>query len=146
MTTDPTTPIRPPMARLSVLLVGACVVAAGIGAGVGVSRDAGWMPGVMSLGASLPGVAVSLLLLSIRPAAPAGTWAIPVVAGTMVRAFLSLLIALGVILAMDPDRALFLLTVLGALLACLAIEVGVVLSMMHTRDAAPAASLEGVRS
>jgi len=146
MTHDAATPVRPPLARLSVSMVVACVAAAGIGAAIGTQKGLGVTPGLLSLGASLPGVIVSLLLLKIRPAQPAGMWAVPVIAGSMVRAFLTLIIALGILFSMDPDRALFLLTVLGALLVCLAIEVGVVLTMVNTRDAAQPASLEGARS
>lgn len=134
------------MARLSVLMFGACVIVATGGAFIGSQRGLGFDAGLLSLGATIPGILISLLLLNIRPAQPAGMWAVPVVAGTMVRAFVTLLIAIGIFLSMDPDRAVFLLTVLGALLVCLAIEVGVVLSMVNTRVAVESASLEGVRS
>lgn len=158
MPNDPASPIRPPLLRLSAALLGVCVAGAAAGVWVGDMRGVSAQPGLLTLGATVPGVLASLVLLAIRPAQPAHAWAVPVVAGTMVRAMVALLIALAVVSTMTVDKPVFLLTVLGVLLACLAIEVGVVVSMirahgpdpkptLHNRDAGPAhASLEGARS
>jgi cytochrome bd-type quinol oxidase subunit 1 len=103
--------------------------------------------GPSSLAATLPGLAASLGVLALRPAQPAHAWAMPVLAGTMLRAMLTLMIALVVVTATAIDKPVFMLTVLGVLLACLAIEVGVVLRMINPRGAATQpASLEGARS
>lgn len=141
MTPDPLTPVRPPLARLSAALVVVCVVAAGVGGLVsGSVRD-----GLLSLGATLPGVVISTLLLTVRPAQPAARWGVPVLAGTMVRALVTLGVAYAMAESMDADRKTLMLTALGALLGCLVVEVGAVLSMLNARGS-HAASLEGARS
>jgi len=64
-----------------------------------------------------------------------------------VRAMVTLLICLALVAATSVDKPVFMLTVLGVLLACLAMEVGVVLRMINPRGAeAQPASLEGARS
>lgn len=147
MVPDAATPVRPPLLRLTAALVGVSVLGAGFAGWIATTRDGSFTLGLMTLAATLPGVAASLLLLAARPAQPAGMWAVPVLAGTMLRAMISLLIGLGMVTAMPLDKPVFLLTVLGVLLACLAIEVGVVLTLVNARGAAPqAAPLEGARS
>lgn len=158
MTNDASTSVRLPLLRLGAVLLGVCAAGAGLGVWIGIARGVSIQPGLLTLGATIPGVLASLTLLALRPAQPAHAWALPVVAGTMVRAMVALLIALAVISTVSTDKPVFLLTVLGVLLACLAIEVGVVLSMirahgvdpqptLHNRDRGQAhASLEGARS
>lgn len=143
--TTPTT--RPPLGRLIPALVGVCMVGAVIGAVMVPQSQAAAPMWVLILGATLPGVAASSLLLLSRPAMPAGQWAMPVLVGTMARAFLTLLISIGVVQTMPVEKSVFLLTVLGVLLACLAIEVGAVLNMVQSRGAGDCpAPLEGARS
>jgi hypothetical protein len=147
MAIDAATPVRPPLLRLTLAMGGVCVLGAVIAGWLATTRDGSATLGALTLAATVPGLAASLLLLVSRPAQPAGTWAVPVLAGTMLRAMISLGVALAMITLMAIDKPVFLLTVLGVLLACLAIEVGVVLNMVHTRAGARGpATLEGARS
>ena len=147
MAPDPATPVRPPLLRLAAGMFGVAVAASLAGGCVAVARDVPFWVGPLTLAATVPGLAASVALLTMRPAQPAHAWATPVLAGTMLRALLTLLIALVVVIATAIDKPVFMLTVLGVLLACLAIEVGVVLRMINPRGAATQpASLEGARS
>jgi hypothetical protein len=128
-------------------MFGVAIAASLAGGFVATARGVPFWVGPSSLAATLPGLAASLGVLALRPAQPAHAWAMPVLAGTMLRAMLTLMIALVVVTATAIDKPVFMLTVLGVLLACLAIEVGVVLRMINPRGAATQpASLEGARS
>lgn len=147
MAHDPATPVRPPLLRLAAGMFGVAVAAAVAGGLIAGARGVPFWVGPLSLTATLPGLAASVGLLALRPAQPAHAWAMPVLAGTMLRAMLTLMVALVVVTATAIDKPVFMLTVLGVLLACLAIEVGVVLRMINPRGAATQpASLEGARS
>lgn len=147
MAQDPVNPVRPPVGRLAAGMVGLAAIGAMVGAWIATTRDASPTLGPLTLVATLPGMGASLGLLALRPPQPAHAWALPVVAGTMVRAMITLLIGLVVVTAVSVDKPVFMLTVLGVLLACLAIEVGVVLRMINPRGAAQQpVSLEGARS
>ena len=144
---DAAAPTRPPLLRLALAQVGVCAAGVGVAGWLAVQRGGDFDLGLLTLGATLPGVAAALLLLASRPAQPAGAWAVPVLAGSMVRALLTLAIAVGMTQAAPLDKPVFLLTVLGVLLACLVIEVGTVLNLINSRGAAgTGASLEGARS
>lgn len=147
MAHDPATTVRPPLLRLAAGMVGVGVAGAIAGGWFATTRELPFAVGPMTLAATLPGMAASLGLLAMRPAQPAHAWAVPVVAGTMVRAMVTLLICLALVAATSVDKPVFMLTVLGVLLACLAMEVGVVLRMINPRGAeSQPASLEGARS
>ncbi len=146
MVHDAATHTRPPLLRLGVAMLGSCLLGAVVAGWMASLRGGSVSLGALTLAATIPGVAVSLLLIAPRPAQPLHAWAMPVLAGGLVRAFVCLGVALAVVETTQVDKPVFLLTVLGVLLACLAIEVGSVLNMVHARGAAQAAPLEGARS
>lgn len=147
MTQDVASPVRPPILRLAAAFLGVGVLGAALAGWVATARGQSASMGLMTLAPSLSGIVASTLLLASRPARPAPAWVVPVLAAGIVRAMVGLLVALVMVGVLSLDKPVFLLTVLGVLLACLAIEVGVVVNMINPRGAATRpACLEGARS
>lgn len=110
----------------------ACVVIGIVGGWVATTMGLAMSDGLWSIGAVLPGILVTLMMLNALPARSAGLWAVPVLGGTMVRAGVVIVIGIGIFLSFDPSKNVFLMTLLMSVLAVLVIDVMMVLSLIRS--------------
>ena len=123
-----------------------CIVIAGLGGLISEQRGGEMADGIWSLLATIPGVLVPMGILLVMPAKQAPEWSVPVLAGTMVRALTVLTIGLAIYMFAEPDRVVFFLTMLIALMFTLIIDVASVLSLIqkHTPTLKPVVDAEGI--
>ncbi len=125
-------PVRLPILKLAAMSVVACV-AIGFGGGwIATTKGLMMSDGLWSIGAVGPGILVTLMVLNALPARSAGLWAVPVLAGTMIRAGIVIVIGFGIFLSFDPSKNIFLMTLLMSVLAVLVIDVMMVLSLIKS--------------
>jgi len=110
----------------------ACVVIGFAGGWVGTTKGLPMSDGLWSIGAVLPGIILTLMTLNMLPARSAGLWAVPVLAGTMIRVGIVIVVGFGIFLSFDPSKNVFLLTLLMSVLAVLVIDVMMVLSLIKS--------------
>jgi hypothetical protein len=124
------------MIRFPAMMIGAismvCCVLIAIAGGYLSTQSSGAMSdGINTLIAMVPGVLVPTIILFLLPAKPAGQWAVPVLAMTVLRAMLALAIGLGVYMIIDPTKTVFFMTLLASLLVTLSIDVASVLYLIQ---------------
>ncbi|MBO6513713.1 MAG: hypothetical protein JJ974_07100 [Phycisphaerales bacterium] len=125
-------PTRLPILKMAGLSVLACVMIGIAGGAISSMREGSMIDGLLTIAAMFPGVLITLMVLNILPARPAGMWGVPVLAGTMFRAGVVAVIGFGVYLALEPTKELYVLTLLVSLLAVLAIDVLMVLVLVKS--------------
>jgi hypothetical protein len=124
------------LVRLPALLIGAismvsCALIAGLGGYLSTQRGGDFNDGLNALIAIVPGVLIPTIILFIMPAKPAGVWAVPVLALTILRALLVMAIGLGVYTIVGADKTVFFMTLLASLLVTLSIDVASVLFLIQ---------------
>lgn len=124
------------LVRLPALLIGAilmvsCALIAGVGGYLSTQRGGDFNDGLNALIAIVPGVLIPTIILFIMPAKPAGVWAVPVLALTILRALLVMAIGLGVYTIVGADKTIFFMTLLASLLVTLSIDVASVLFLIQ---------------
>lgn len=125
-------PVRLPILKMAGLSVLACVMI-GIGGGsVANIRGEVMTDGLWTIAAMLPAVLLTLMGLNLLPSRAAGMWAVPVLAGTMIRAGMVAVLGFVVFLIVEPTKNVFLLTLLMSLLTVLVIDVMSVLSLIKS--------------
>lgn len=143
-----TTPAYDNEMRLPTMLIGsislvACVLVAIAGGMVSAGREGGSLgDGLSTLIATVPGVLATIGILSIMPAKAPGAWAVPVLGGTMLRALLVLTVALAVYVLLGPDRVVFFLTLLAALMIALIVDVALLVMLISKHQTATGAGGE----
>jgi len=125
-------PVRLPILKMAAMSVVACVVIGFAGGWIATTKGLAMSDGAWSIGAVLPGIILTLMTLNMLPARSAGLWAVPVLAGTMIRAGLVIVIGFGIFLTFGPSKNIFLMTLLMSVLAVLVIDVMTVLSLVKT--------------
>jgi len=149
---DQTTPssllpeVKLPVIRTGSIGVFVCVVVAIAGGLIAQQRGGSINDGFWTLVATIPGMLIPMGILSMMPPKPAPAWCVPVLAGTMIRAMTVLTIGLAVYMLISPERVVFFLTMLSALMITLVIDVAAVLSLIqkHTVGDLPMADAEGI--
>jgi hypothetical protein len=124
------------LVRLPALLIGAismvsCALIAGLGGYLSTQRGGDFNDGLNAMIAIVPGVLIPTIILFIMPAKPAGVWAVPVLALTILRAMLVMAIGLGVYTIVGADKTVFFMTLLASLLVTLSIDVASVLFLIQ---------------
>lgn len=124
------------LVRLPALLIGAismvsCALIAGLGGYLSTQRGGDFNDGLNALIAIVPGVLIPTIILFAMPAKPAGVWAVPVLALTILRAMLVMAIGLGVYTIVGADKTIFFMTLLASLLVTLSIDVASVLFLIQ---------------
>ncbi len=124
------------LVRLPALLIGAismvsCALIAGLGGYLSNQRGGDFNDGLNAMIAIVPGVLIPTIILFIMPAKPAGVWAVPVLALTILRAMLVMAIGLGVYMIVGADKTVFFMTLLASLLVTLSIDVASVLFLIQ---------------
>jgi hypothetical protein len=135
------------MVRLPALLIGAismvvCVLIAVVGGYLSTQRVGDLSDGLNTLIAVVPGVLIPTVILFMMPAKPAGVWAVPVLALTVLRAMIVLAIGLVVYMLVGAEKTVFFLTLLASLLATLSIDVASVLFLIQKHAPATDAARE----
>lgn len=130
--------------RLPAMLIGAislfaCVLVAIAGGYLSTQRGGQMSDGVNTLIAMIPGVLIPLATLSLLGRKPAPMWSVPVLAMTVVRALIAMLIGMGVFALIGPDKTVFFMTLLASLLVTLGIDVASVLSLIQKHPTAMSA-------
>ena len=110
-------PVRLPILKLAAMSVVACVVIGFVGGWVATTKGLAMSDGLWSIGALLPGILVTLMMLNALPSRSAGLWAVPVLAGTMVRVGIVIVVGFGVFLSFGPSKNIFLMTLLMSVLS-----------------------------
>lgn len=126
--------VRLPILKMAGLSVLACVMI-GIGGGaIGIIQGGDMNAGLLTIPATLAGVLATLLMLNGLPARPAGTWGVPVLAGTIIRAGIIGAVGFGLYLMSEPVKEIYVLTLLASVLVVLALDVVTVMSLIknHT--------------
>lgn len=124
------------LVRLPALLIGAismvsCALIVGLGGYLSTQRGGEFNDGLYALIAIVPGVLIPTIILFIMPAKPAGVWAVPVLALTILRALIVMAIGLGVYTIVGADKTVFFMTLLASLLVTLSIDVASVLFLIQ---------------
>jgi hypothetical protein len=117
--------IRLPVGRRSVLLLATAIAATLlIAPTLGWFARAPWVQAAyLAAGSVLIGTIVGLGFLKLFPARPVFTWSVLIIAGSMIRIALSLLLAAGLFFRFRPEVAPFWGAYLAASVAVLAVEV-----------------------
>jgi hypothetical protein len=138
--------VKLPAVRIGMLGFVGCVLAAAIGGMLSTQRDGSLNDGLWTLVATIPGVLIPMFILMIMPAKQPGQWGVPVVAGTMIRALVTLTIGLAIYMLIGPAKVVFFLTMLAALMITLVIDVASVLTLIqkHSTSMMPVADAEGI--
>ncbi len=146
--TNQTTPneVKLPLIRTGLIALVICVVIAFAGGMIAQQRGGVMSDGLWSMLATIPGVLIPMGILLMMPAKNAPEWSVPVLAGTMIRALTVLTIGVAIYMIASPDRVVFFLTMLTALMITLTIDVASVLSLIqkHTPGMTPAVDAEGI--
>jgi hypothetical protein len=126
--------VRLPILKMAGLSVLACVMI-GIGGGsIANMQDGTMTDGLLSIAAMLPGVLVTLMALNILGARPAGMWGLPILAGSMIRVGIVTVIGFGLYLMADPNKEIYVLTILASVLVVLALDVVTVMSLVKNHS------------
>ncbi len=135
-----------PLIPTGSIALGACVVIAFVGGFISQQRGGLWSDGLWTLAATIPGVLIPMGILLMMPPKEAHAWSVPVLAGTMIRALTVLTIGIAFYVLVGPDRVVFFLTMLAALMVTLIIDVAAVLSLIqkHTPAMMPSVDAEGI--
>jgi len=132
---DPTEQPTTPLPALKMTGLGAL-------ASLGVALLGGLLGGAMgdaalTLAPMFVAIPMTTLMLGTLGARPAPAWAAPVLGGTVLRALVALSLGIVVFFVAGPDRFVFFLTLAGALVAVLAIDVALTVSLIHTSAPRP---------
>ncbi len=124
------------LVRLPALLIGAismvsCVLISCIGGYLSTQRGGDFSDGLNALIAIVPGVLIPTIILFMMPAQPAGVWAVPVLALTILRALIVMATGLVVHAIIGADKTIFFMTLLASLLVTLSIDVASVLFLIQ---------------
>jgi len=124
------------LVRLPALLIGAismvlCVLIACAGGYLSTQRGGDFNDGLNALIAIVPGVLIPTIVLFMMPAKPAGVWAVPVLALTILRALIVMATGLVVHTITGADKTIFFMTLLASLLITLSIDVASVLFLIQ---------------
>ncbi|MFK7759879.1 MAG: hypothetical protein AB8C13_08030 [Phycisphaerales bacterium] len=130
------TPVRLPILKMAGLSVLASTMIGIAGGALASNRGGVMTDGLLTIAVMLPGILVTLMALNFLPARPAGTWGIPVLAGTMFRAGMVLVIGFGAYLVVEPVKEVFVMTLLCSVLVVLTIDVLSVLSLVRSAEPA----------
>ena len=125
-------PVRLPILKMAAMSVVACVLIGLAGGWAATTKGLAMTDGVWAIGALLPGIILTLMTLNMLPARSAGLWAVPVLAGTMIRAGLVIMIGFGIFLTFGPSKNIFFMTLLMSILAVLVIDVMSLLSLIKS--------------
>ena len=138
--------VKLPLVRTGSIALVVCVLIALIGGMIAQQRGGVMNDGLWSMAATIPGVLIPMGILLAMPAKNAPEWSVPVLAGTMIRALTVLTIGMAIYMIASPDRVVFFLTMLSALMVTLIIDVASVLSLIqkHTPGMTPAVDAEGI--
>jgi len=138
--------VKLPLVRTGSIALVVCVVIAFVGGMIAQQRGGVMTDGLWSMLATIPGVLIPMGILLMMPAKTAPEWSVPVLAGTMIRALAVLTIGMAIYIVASPDRIVFFLTMLTALMITLIIDVASVLSLIqkHTPGMTPAVDAEGI--
>jgi len=123
-----------------------CVVIALIGGLVSQQFSGRFGDGMWTLLATIPGVLIPLGILYAIPAKKPVEWGFPVLAGTLIRAMMVLMIGIPIYLLIGPAKVAFFMTLLAVLLITLVVDVASVMSLIqrHTRPIVVAGGAEGI--
>jgi len=135
------------LVRLPALLIGAisllcCALIACAGGYLSTQRGGELSDGLNTLIAIVPAVLIPTIILFMMPAKPAGVWAVPVLALTILRAMVAMAIGLVVYTLVGADKTIFFMTLLASLLVTLSIDVASVLFLIQKHAPAISAARE----
>ncbi|MEZ6164377.1 MAG: hypothetical protein R3B67_08090 [Phycisphaerales bacterium] len=124
------------MVRLPAMLIGAislvcCALIAYAGGYLSTQRGGEMSDGFNTLIAIVPGVLIPTAILMMLPPKPAGVWAVPVLALTVLRAMIALAIGFAIFMLIEPNKTIFFMTLLTSLLITLSIDVASVLFLIQ---------------
>ncbi len=139
--------VKLPIARLGSSAILVCVLCAFVGGLIGTTQSGGSMrDGMLTLIATVPSVGLALLVLGALPPRIPGMWGVIVIGVSMARSLMALAIGLAVYLTMDPSKFVFFLSLLVALMIVLVIEVATVMFLVHehTPEQSSGLAAEGV--
>lgn len=124
------------LVRLPAMLIGAislvcCVLIAFAGGYLGTQRGGVMSDGLNTLIAIVPSVLIPTAILMMLPPKPAGVWAVPVLALTVLRAMIALAIGFAIFMLIEPNKSIFFMTLLASLLVTLSIDVASVLFLIQ---------------
>lgn len=138
--------VKLPLIQNGLIGLACCVVIAIVGGLIAQQRSGAMSDGVWTLIATIPGVVIPIGILLGMPAKMPGEWGAPVLMGTMIRAMVVLTIGIAFYMIASPDRVVFFLTLLTALMTTLLIDVVSVLSLIqkHAPGMMPTVDAEGI--
>ncbi|MBL4698773.1 MAG: hypothetical protein JKX70_08055 [Phycisphaerales bacterium] len=138
--------VKLPLIRTGLMAMVVCVIVAFVGGIIAQQRGGVMADGLWSMLATIPGVLIPMGILMVIPAKNAPDWSVPVLAGTMIRALTVLTIGIAIYMIAGPERVIFFLTMLTALMVTLIIDVASVLSLIqkHTPGMSQAIDAEGI--
>lgn len=123
--------VKLPIAKLASAALLVCVLGAFIGGSVATTQNGTMKDGMLTLFATIPSIALGLLVLGFLPARMPGMWGVVVLGVSMARSLMALAIGLAVYLTMEPSKFVFFLSLLAVLLIVLVIEVASVMFLVH---------------
>ncbi len=135
------------LVRLPAMLIGAislvcCALIAVAGGYLSTQRGGVMSDGLNTLIAVVPGVLIPAAILMFMPPKPAGFWAVPVLALTVLRALIAMGIGLAIFMLIEPNKTVFFMTLLASLLVTLSIDVASVLFLIQKHAPAMDAARE----
>ncbi len=138
--------VKLPLIQTGLIALVVCVIVAFVGGLISQQRGGEFTDGLWSLLAMIPGILIPMGILLMMPAKIAPEWSVPVLAGTMIRALTVLTIGIAIYMIAGPERVVFFLTMLTALMVTLIIDVASVLSLIqkHTPGMSQAIDAEGI--
>jgi len=136
---DPTehTTTRLPALRMAGLGALASVSVAVLGGVIGAVMGGSARDAVLALAPMLVAIPLTTLMLHALGPRPAPAWAAPVLGGTVVRALSAFTLGIAVYMIAGPDRYVFFLTLVSALVAVLVIDVALTVSMINAHEPRP---------
>ena len=139
--------VKLPLIQTGLMAMVVCVIVAFVGGLIAQQRGGEMADGLWSMLATIPGVLIPMGILDgrcLRRAPPSGAFLC--LRGTMIRALTVLTIGMAIYMIASPDRVVFFLTMLTALMITLIIDVASVLSLIqkHTPGITPAVDAEGI--
>ncbi|MCA9302706.1 MAG: hypothetical protein KC996_01140 [Phycisphaerales bacterium] len=123
--------VRLPIAKLASAALLVCVLGAFAGGSIATTQGGTMRDGMLTLVATIPSVALGLMVLGFLPARIPGMWGVVVLGVSMARSLMALAIGVAVFLTMDPSKFVFFLSLLAVLLIVLVIEVASVMFLVH---------------
>jgi len=138
--------VKFPAVRIGLIGLVSCAFVAALGSMLSTQRGGLMSDGLWTMVATIPGVLIPMFILMAMPAKQPGQWGVPVVAGTMIRALVTLTIGLAIYMLIGPAKVVFFLTMLAALMITLLIDVASVLTLIqkHSTGIMPVADAEGI--